>query len=175
MTSLAIALSILSFALVVYAIKKNYTIMEKVSQIQQSLIDQDYRVQKGWENNAEKIERLIGLLSKINDASLPAYYVSFENIQKKMMIHSSETDLLTLARGDNILISTGCYGEGTCGQCAFEVLDGGKNLNEPTEQERETLKNLGCDDGRRLACQCTATGDVKIRLTNPLQKSDVFS
>ena len=143
--------------------------MGKVSLIQQNLIDRDYRVQKGWKNNAEKIERLIGLFGKTDNKSLPTYLVNFENIQQKLVIYSSETDLLTLAREDNILLSTGCYGEGTCGQCAFMVLSGEENLNEQTKQEKETMKNLRFTDGRRLACQCKVKGDLNLKLVNPVQ------
>ncbi|MBI5428507.1 MAG: (2Fe-2S)-binding protein, partial [Nitrospinae bacterium] len=161
-------------ALVFWLLKNLNSLKESVSKVQQALIDQDYRMQGGWENNSEKIERLAALLTP-SGSRLPAHRVELENIQKTLVARASDVDLLTLAREDNILISTGCYGEGTCGQCAFTVVSGAENLTAPTEQEKTSLNNLGLNDGRRLACQCKIKGDLTARLVNPVQGMSDFS
>lgn len=52
----------------------------------------------------------------------------------------------------------GCN-EGFCGSCLIEVVEGGENLSERTEEE----ELMGLDDGFRLACQCfIKKGVVKI-------------
>jgi ferredoxin len=45
-----------------------------------------------------------------------------------------------------------CGGEGICGSCLVEVIEGMKNLSPPTEAEKDFL---GEDVSKqRLACQC---------------------
>lgn len=174
MTYISLFLSIISLALIFWLLKTLRSLQESISKVQQALIDQDYRLQGGWENNAKKIDRLAALLTP-SGPRLPAHHVEFENIQKTLVAHTSDIDLLTLAREDNILISTGCYGEGTCGQCAFTVVSGAENLTAQTEQEIASLNNLGLNDGRRLACQCKIKGDIAARLVNPVEGLSAFS
>ena len=57
-------------------------------------------------------------------------------------------------------VSIGC-GEGMCGACQVDVLEGMENLNEPTEAEED----FGLDEGQRLMCQCTIeSGTVKVTI-----------
>ena len=41
--------------------------------------------------------------------------------------------------------------EGVCGTCVIEVIDGGENLSEYTQEEEDFL---GDQQKERLACQC---------------------
>ena len=52
--------------------------------------------------------------------------------------------------------------EGICGTCVIEIVEGGENLTEPTQEE---LDFLGDDcENERLACQCKIkSGVVKIQ------------
>lgn len=52
--------------------------------------------------------------------------------------------------------------EGVCGTCVIQVMDGGENLSNPTQEE---LDFLGDATGtERLACQCRIKqGQVKLR------------
>jgi ferredoxin len=45
--------------------------------------------------------------------------------------------------------------EGICGTCVVEVIEGGENLTEPTQEEKDFL---GEQDRERLACQCKLKG-----------------
>ena len=50
--------------------------------------------------------------------------------------------------------------EGICGTCVIEVVEGGENLSDRTEEE---VDFLGDSDHERLACQCKINqGRVKI-------------
>jgi ferredoxin len=51
--------------------------------------------------------------------------------------------------------------EGVCGTCVIEIIEGGDNLSEPTQEE---LDFLGDDvSEERLACQCKLkSGTVKV-------------
>ncbi len=52
--------------------------------------------------------------------------------------------------------------EGVCGTCVVEIVDGGENLSNPTQEEDDFLGP--CTDTERLACQCfIRQGEVKIR------------
>lgn len=51
--------------------------------------------------------------------------------------------------------------EGVCGTCVIEVLEGGENLSQPTQEEKDFLGEDTCHE--RLACQCKIkSGKVKI-------------
>lgn len=55
-------------------------------------------------------------------------------------------------------VSIGC-GEGMCGACQVEVIEGMENLNDPTDTEED----FGLDEGQRLMCQCVIeSGTVKV-------------
>jgi len=168
-TTFTFILALLAIILLGVVFKQILQIKEALSRIQQDQIDQQYRSEQGWTNNREKIKRLVDILSGNGKNPLPDAVVEFENIKKTLWISTTDTNLLTLAREDNILISTGCYGGGTCAQCAFTVEKGAENLSAPTEQESGTLQNLGLDDGRRLACQCKVSGNIKARLIHPIE------
>ena len=52
-------------------------------------------------------------------------------------------------------------GDGICGACVIEVVEGKENLNTPTEAERDFL---GDSENERLACQCKIEkGTIKIK------------
>lgn len=59
-------------------------------------------------------------------------------------------------------LAFGCC-SAACGTCAMEVLNGMENLNPKSEEENDVLDNID-ENGhnRRLACQCTLTGDITI-------------
>ena len=42
--------------------------------------------------------------------------------------------------------------EGVCGTCVVEVVKGGENLSEPTQEEKDFLGEETAEE--RLACQC---------------------
>ena len=51
--------------------------------------------------------------------------------------------------------------EGICGTCVIRVVEGGENLSDPTEEEKDFLGDGAGEE--RLACQCTIKcGTVKI-------------
>ncbi|MCS7047932.1 MAG: (2Fe-2S)-binding protein [Verrucomicrobiae bacterium] len=51
-----------------------------------------------------------------------------------------------------------CHGNGLCGTCLVEVVEGAENLSPKTK--RELLKLNGQPPNRRLSCQCQVLGDV---------------
>jgi ferredoxin len=62
-----------------------------------------------------------------------------------------------------------------CTTCLTEVLEGGENLSEMEERERQTLAAIKAPSQWRLACQVSVSGDVKldyIPITDPRRKPD---
>jgi len=51
-----------------------------------------------------------------------------------------------------------CRGNGLCGTCVVEVVEGADKLSPPTRREQFKLK--GQPASRRLSCQCQVMGDV---------------
>ncbi len=59
-----------------------------------------------------------------------------------------------------VRVSQVCGGDGACGTCRIEVVEGLDNLTAPTPEE--TYKEL--DPPYRLSCQAKLLGDVIVRV-----------
>lgn len=68
--------------------------------------------------------------------------------------------LLSCALEMNVRISHVCGGDGACGTCRVEVVDGWNSLTPPTPDE--TYKEL--DPPYRLSCQSRLVGDVVVKV-----------
>jgi uncharacterized 2Fe-2S/4Fe-4S cluster protein (DUF4445 family) len=68
--------------------------------------------------------------------------------------------LLSIAGELGVRVSSVCGGDGACGTCRIEVIDGWANITEPTPDE--TYKEL--EAPYRLSCQAKLTGDVVLRV-----------
>jgi len=55
----------------------------------------------------------------------------------------------------------GCR-DGLCGTCIMTVLEGVGNLQEMSDDERETLENYEAAPNQRLGCQAVVHGDITI-------------
>lgn len=53
---------------------------------------------------------------------------------------------------------TNCRGNGLCGKCAMEIVEGAENLTPPNRRERRALR--GKPGNWRLSCQTHVLGDV---------------
>ena len=79
---------------------------------------------------------------------------------------------VTLGQGETLLegalkagvsLAHDCGGKLACSTCCVEVREGGQLLSEPTEDELDMLERAGiAQDGARLACQATGSGEVVI-------------
>lgn len=70
------------------------------------------------------------------------------------------TRLLDCAKGLGIRISNVCGGDGSCGTCRIEVIEGDERLTPPTPDE--TSKDI--EAPYRLSCQARLLGDVIVRV-----------
>lgn len=68
-----------------------------------------------------------------------------------------------LDAGVNVLHA--CGGNGYCGTCNVEIVEGLAHLAPPSEAERTVLSKIKRQgEGVRLACQCAPTGDIRLRI-----------
>ncbi|HSP15645.1 MAG TPA: 2Fe-2S iron-sulfur cluster-binding protein [Thermoanaerobaculia bacterium] len=68
--------------------------------------------------------------------------------------------VLSCALDMNVGISHVCGGDGACGTCRIEVVEGWSNLTPPTPDE--TYKEL--EEPHRLSCQAKLVGDVIVKV-----------
>ena len=68
--------------------------------------------------------------------------------------------LLSSALEMDVRISHVCGGDGACGTCRVEVVDGWDHLTPPTPDE--TYKEL--EEPHRLSCQARLMGDVIVKV-----------
>ena len=66
-------------------------------------------------------------------------------------------NLLELARRANVAIDAPCSGNGSCGKCRVQLLEG----NVDTIPSRH-ISPEEFDAGWRLSCNCKVTGDCKV-------------
>lgn len=65
-----------------------------------------------------------------------------------------------------------CKGVPSCAECRVRVLAGEHNLIPPSKAELSLIGTSYYIDGRRLACQLRAFGDVSIDITEHLNAQD---
>ncbi len=78
----------------------------------------------------------------------------------KVVEWEADKPLLQCAIESDIEISHICDGDGACGTCRSEIIEGWKHLNPPTPDE--TYKDI--EAPYRLSCQARASGDIVLRI-----------
>jgi len=68
--------------------------------------------------------------------------------------------MLSIAGELGVRVSQVCGGDGACGTCRIEVVEGWDHLTPPTPDE--TYKEL--EEPYRLSCQSKLTGDVVVKV-----------
>lgn len=85
--------------------------------------------------------------------------VTFED-QKKTGEFPAGKTLLSAAIEMGVVISHVCGGDGACGTCRVEVVQGAEHLTPPTPDE--TYKEI--EPPHRLSCQSKLIGDVVVKV-----------
>jgi len=71
--------------------------------------------------------------------------------------------LLEGALKAGVSLAHDCGGKLACSTCCVEVREGGQSLSAPADDELDMLERAGiAQDGARLACQATGSGEVVI-------------
>ena len=85
--------------------------------------------------------------------------VTFEDEGKAAEYPAGKT-ILSCALDMNVRISHVCGGDGACGTCRIEMVDGWDNVTPPTPDE--TYKEI--EAPHRLSCQAKLIGDVIVKV-----------
>ncbi len=104
---------------------------------------------------------LVGILLFAKNKLVPSGRVKITiNDSKEIEVESGRPLLFTLAE-QKIFLPSACGGQGTCGMCKVQVLEGGGDIL-PTEVGFFTRKQI--QEHWRLACQVKVKEDMKIRV-----------
>lgn len=102
---------------------------------------------------------LVGLLLFARKKLIPQGAVNIEiNEEKNIEVQPGSSILTTLA-AEKIFLPSACGGQGTCGMCKCQVLEGGGDIL-PTEKPYFTRKQQ--QDHYRLGCQVKVRENMKI-------------
>jgi len=85
--------------------------------------------------------------------------VIFADAGKAAEVPTGKT-LLSCAIDMGVTISHVCGGDGACGTCRVEVIEGWANISQPTPDE--TYKEI--EPPYRLSCQCKLLGDIVVKV-----------
>jgi len=75
----------------------------------------------------------------------------YANLRKVALLHD-----IPVYKGIDETVN--CQGNGLCGTCVVEVVEGADHLSPMTRREKLRLKGQAAN--RRLSCQCQVMGDV---------------
>ena len=62
-------------------------------------------------------------------------------------------------------VASSCHGDGVCGKCRVQILEGAENLSQVQELERMLRERLKVPSGYRISCQTKIHGDILIDTT----------
>ncbi len=77
----------------------------------------------------------------------------YANLRKVALLH----DVVVYRDLDKLI---NCHGNGLCGTCVMEIVEGVENLTPKTRREQHNFKLRGKPDTYRLSCQCQVLGDI---------------
>ena len=83
----------------------------------------------------------------------------------RTIIASSDKTLMTMLLENNIPVASSCHGDGVCGKCKLNILNGSGNLSQPTELELILAAKYELNSRQRISCQTFVNGDVTVDAT----------
>lgn len=89
-----------------------------------------------------------------------------EGLTRSVLVGESKSLLENLLNLE-IAIDHSCGGNGTCGTCRFQVLEGYSNISPKQDIELEMSADRGFANHERLACQSYILGKVRIEVRTP--------
>jgi len=88
-------------------------------------------------------------------------WIDFEPVGRRVEGREGQ-NLLEIARDAGVGIASLCGGQGVCGACRVQVLEG--DVTPLTALEQEAFSEAELADGYRLACLARPLGDVKVHI-----------
>lgn len=87
-----------------------------------------------------------------------------KNIATRGVFIDEEQSLLANLIENQIEIDHSCGGNGTCGTCRIQVVEGINYFSSVEEIEAEMQRERGFQKNERLSCQSYVSGKVKIKI-----------
>lgn len=84
----------------------------------------------------------------------------------------SNRSLLQLCHDNKVELKSLCKGVPSCAECRVRILAGDANVIPPNKAELSLIGTSYYIDGRRLACQIRAFGDISVDITEHLKEDD---
>lgn len=78
--------------------------------------------------------------------------------------------LLRICQENQVHINSICKGVPKCAECRIRIIKGDENVLPPNSTEKAILGNNYYLDGRRLACQVHAFGDITIDISEQVER-----
>lgn len=64
-----------------------------------------------------------------------------------------------------IPVASSCHGDGVCGKCKLQIIQGAENLNSPSELEQFLREKYKLKPHERISCQTLVQGPVEVDAT----------
>jgi ferredoxin len=90
--------------------------------------------------------------------------VTFVPLGKVREIKAGAT-ILAAAKRCDVSIGQSCDGDGICGWCRVQVVEGIEHLAPPTLLEQQLIRDKAFSPGERAACLAKVTGDISVTTT----------
>ena len=75
---------------------------------------------------------------------------------------AADETILDAAIKAELSFANACSGNGVCGGCRIRIIEGHKNLPEPSAIEANLIQKYNFNPDERAACQTKPFGDVKV-------------
>ncbi|GEM_PF-1710813 len=139
----------------------------KTKSLEKDLKDLDSRIQTLKETATQipfqlksKVNRIMTLERNYNSQPIPI--VNYKKLGKSVPSFFPSDTIYSLAEDEGFGLSGTCEGNGDCGLCAIEIVEGAENINPKNDIEKEILEKLDYKDGIRLCCQTKITGNITV-------------
>ena len=99
--------------------------------------------------------------------------IRINNLKRTIELEDDKSyNLMNALLENDIYIDNSCNGKLTCGKCKIKVVEG--NVNEITDTEKRLLKKEEIENGIRLSCAVTMSGDVVVETLSENSSIDVL-
>jgi ferredoxin, 2Fe-2S len=92
-------------------------------------------------------------------------FLLLEKNEEIVVQASQKQSILQALLNIDFPIDHSCGGNGSCGTCRIEIIEGLENLSPPNEVEQEMIADRGFRKGERLSCQNLSKHGLKIKIS----------
>ena len=99
--------------------------------------------------------------------------IRINNLNRTIELEDDKSyNLMNALLEHDVYIDNSCNGKLTCGKCKIKIIEG--NVNEITDTEKRLLKKEEIENGIRLSCAVTMSGDVIVETLSENSSIDVL-